>query len=297
MTDDFVKKAGFNELSTIKKGGDCEAASAIRNKKRYFIKWATNESGKKQIEREFINQKFLRKLSEEQDIGFSFLQPKLELGILIYPELKEGVTWFSKSNPEAVNFRPKVLPLKNYLNQIVIFEKVIQKIKFDNLPIFIKKDWQARRKDISKNFNNNLNYLQEKKLISINNARKINSCFFNYYDNWAYQHHDVLPWHIVKRNQNNRLILVDAGWAGWSFQYYDIAYYILQMVGYANRPHDSIKFLNTMKKEFYSDKEFSDKLKAAISYRFIKLVKELYENQSSPSQAKKVIKFVDNLKV
>lgn len=88
------------------------------------------------------------------------------------------------------------------------------------------------------------------------------------------------------------IILIDSGWAGWSFKYYDFAYFILQMIGYANRMDDALLMLKTVRREFGKDDNFENLFKAAMFYRGMRLARELDENHSRRDLAERLIEFV-----
>jgi hypothetical protein len=107
----------------------------------------------------------------------------------------------------------------------------------------------------------------------------------------AFQHHDLVPWHMARKRSDRKLILADSGWSGWSLKYYDIAYFVLQMIGYTERTDEALRFLEIAKNEFQFDAQFQKTLSTPLSYRGIRLALELY-NQGKVKNAQNVLLIV-----
>lgn len=281
--------------TTIKVTTDHFAAIASKegSKELFFIKSHLTENGKKLIKREYANQKFFLKLTQNNtNCGFNFLNPILKNDLLIYPKLSDKTTWMSQDNPENHNFSPKTAKIEDYIENFMQFERIAHSINYNSLPKEIINFNEFRQGDLLNKLNNNSTYLLKKELISQSEANLAKELLDRYPKNtWSYQHGDLVPWHIAKTREG-KYILVDLGWARWAPKYWDIAYYILQMVGYANNEEDALKMIITAQKSFKDDPNFNNLLKPIILYRMMRLARELNEQHKSPEQAKKVIKFV-----
>ena len=141
------------------------------------------------------------------------------------------------------------------------------------------------------NFNKDSRTLKEAGIINEADVQKMRKYIENGIGETAFQHHDVVPWHMARKKSDNKLILVDSGWSGWSLKYYDIVYFALQMTGYAQRPQDSLDFLDIVKDEFKDDPQFKKILSTPFSYRGVRLAAELYR-QGKTKNAQDVLSLV-----
>jgi hypothetical protein len=282
----------FKDIKLIKKTPEYMVflAREARGSENVFIKIPSLEENKQFIEREYVNQLFLHKLSKCEDCGFEFLEPRMRDEVLVYPDISKQVTWLGQTSPEKKDFQPTVEPIDKYLKQMIKLQKALLKVEYNILPDFIKQDWQSRKKGIINNLNNDAQFLYKHKLISNKERKSAEESLDEKKIKWNYQHHDIVPWHIGRVNDS--LFLVDAGWAGWSMRYFDIVYYALQMIGYAGREEDAQKMLRQAKSEFDRDSWISENLKRVAWYRGIRLARELFELRKYPSGANKVLEFI-----
>jgi len=264
-----------DDIKIIRETADLLIYSGIIKDENIFIKEAKSENGIVMNEREFNNQTFLKKMTDGRDVGFEFLTPKLEDKKLIYPDITKQSTWLAKDFlPET-----KMAPLSEYAKEMIKFMRFCLDIKFDQIPAELKKDNKKRRDNLLEKFEKDARYLLENGIIKIADIKKIEEKvkLGLYAHNQAFQHHDIVPWHMARKHHDGGLILVDAGWSGWSLKYYDIAYYILQMIGYSERKNEALDFLNIIKKDFADDPMFKETLFIPLSYRGIRLSAELVQ--------------------
>lgn len=284
----------YNIDKVIKESEDYVVAKA-RNKrgnKKVFIKFGLNHEGEKMIMREYVNQKFLfEKSKSEKNFGFIFLEPVIDGKVLVYPDIEETVEWVGKSDSFSPKSEFKIAKPAVYFDSFIKFEKVMQGIKWDELPESVRNDWSERKLKMNNHFSDNIEYALKNGFFDKTISNKLVEVFEKYFDNWSYQHHDVVPWHIGNLG-DGRLILIDSGWAGWSLKYYDFAYYALQMIGYANKPQDAAAFFNAIEEDFKKEVNFKGILMASIVYRGMKLIKELTEEHNAPNSAFSVARFM-----
>jgi len=283
----------YDIKSIIKENDDYSVLLAVRENdaERFFIKYPLSEKGRQAINREFHNQKFFNDLAAKEDCGFQFLSVTIEEGFLAFPDVSEKVIWLGELKPESLASRQNE-PIENYLDNYFKLQGVMRKVIFDDLSKPLQDDWQERKESVKKNFQKNSDYLLEKGLISGALFAEGVNLFQTYGENWAFQHHDIVPWHIG-RQDDGRLLLVDSGWAGWSLKYYDFAYTILQLIGYADRLADAKILAARAKEEYGDDLDFEPIFKAALFYRGMKLAKELQEAGDAAGR-EKVFEFVKN---
>lgn len=255
--------------------------------KRVFVKEAISENSVSIIKREFHNQNFFRTLAQSKDLGFEFLRPTLDGKKLIYPDITEIADWLAiDETPER-----QMVPLQEYLPTTTKFIRACLEVQYSDLPSELKLDAEQRKSNVQGKLEQFGKYLFEKKLLKEAAIQKLMKKVTAGASNRAFQHHDIVPWHMAKKHSDGGLILVDSGWSGCSFKYYDIAYYILQMVGYAERPEEARGFLNTMKEEFQNDPNFKESLAVPLSYRGMRLATEL-DQQGKSKNAKEVLSMV-----
>lgn len=279
-----MKLKNYIYNSTIKKTDDYSVILANRkiDSSKVFIKVPMTDAGKKMIDREYNNQKFLYDLALNNDCGFKFLPTTLNDGMIVFPDVTGQVTWLGElgGNNESI---------QSYFDEYMKLQKIMRNISFKDLPQVIKDDWVFRKGNFQKNIQINSNYLLENKLISKTFVGKAIGVMSEFSDNWAFQHHDVVPWHIG-RLTDGELLLIDTGWAGWSLKYYDFAYTALQLIGYTNRTKDPEILLANAKRLYGHEKNYDSILKAALYYRGLRLAKELHEARLDT--AKNVLEFI-----
>jgi hypothetical protein len=279
-----MKLKNYIYNSTIKKTDDYSVVLANRkiDSSKVFIKIAMTEAGKKMIDREYNNQKFLYNLAMKNDCGFKFLPTTLNDGVIEFPDITDMVTWLGElgGNNE---------PIQSYLGQYMKLQKIMRDISFKDLPQAIIDDWIFRKGNVQKNIHTNSDYLLENKLISKTFVDKAIVLMSEFGDNWAFQHHDLVPWHIG-RLIDGELLLIDTGWAGWSLKYYDFAYTALQVIGYTDRAEDAKILLSNAKRLYGHEKNYDSILKVALYYRGLRLAKELHEAKFD--SAKRVLEFI-----
>ncbi|EKE21872.1 MAG: hypothetical protein ACD_7C00099G0004 [uncultured bacterium] len=277
------------ETIIIRETFDLLTYTANIDGKDFFIKEAKSENGVAMNKREFYNQLFLKTMADGKDVGFEFLTPTLAGKRLIYPDITKYSTWLAKDfSPQT-----KMVPLKEYLQEMIKFMRFCLSMEFEQIPIELKKDTQKRVKNILDKFEKDAKYLLEHGLLEISDIKTLEEKVRSglHLRNQAFQHHDIVPWHMARKHSDNRLILIDAGWSGWSLKYYDIAYYILQMIGYSERKNEASTFLDIVKKEFLDDSTFKETLAIPLSYRGIRLGAELAQ-QGKIKNARDVISLV-----
>ncbi len=261
------------QQKTIRETTDLSIYLTTNEGEKIFVKHPKTENGIIMNTREFHNQQFLQTITAGQDVGFEFLAPTFDGATLTYPDINEVADWLATDNtPETA-----IAPLEEYFEEMIRFIKFCLTIPFENIPAEIKADAQKRIANVWKNFETDTNLLQEAKMLTEEEKTKMKQCLENGIDKQAFQHHDIVPWHMARKHSDGKIILIDSGWSGWSLKYYDIAYYVLQMIGYAQRPEDALEFLKRIKAEFQSDPQFQKTLSAPLSYRGIRLATELYK--------------------
>lgn len=249
-----------------------------------FVKEAKTENGVSMNEREFYNQTFLRSLSQEKDTGFEFLPPVLDGKKLIYPDISDAVDWLAKDEaPET-----EMAPLQVYLPVMVKFMRACLEVEFSQLPPEMRLDSEKREATVQGKLEQDAKYLLEKGLLNETDLQEIVEMVRAGLVNKAFHHHDLVPWHMARKHSDGNLILVDSGWSGWSLKYYDIAYYALQMTGYAERKEEARTFLSAIREEFKDDQNFRETLAAPLSYRGIRLAAEL-DKQGKTKNAQEVL--------
>lgn len=242
---------------------------------KVFIKAPLNQNGRQAIEREYFNQKFFCELAEKQDCGFTFLPANLADGVIEFPDISGKVEWLGKMKSELITISKKSA-VDAYLDEYLKLQEVMRQVVFSDLPEHIREDWYVRKENLPDKFRSNLDYLHEKGIISRSFVSGAIGLLDRYLDHWAFQHHDIVPWHMG-RQPDGRLLLVDAGWAGWSLKYYDFAYTALQLIGYADRRSDAELIIQKLSSIYGNEKDFEPVLKAALYYRAAKLARELHE--------------------
>lgn len=253
---------------------------------KIFVKKPKTENGVEMNTREFYNQKFLRTATEGQDVGFEFLTPIFDKKVLVYPDISEAVDWLATDNTPQT----PMANLDEYIAEMVQFIRFCLAIPYESIPSEIKLDAQKRVANVWSNFETDSTLLLEAAILSETDKIRMKNCLGDGINKQAFQHHDMVPWHMARKHSDGKIILVDSGWSGWSFKYYDIAYFVLQMIGYAERPRDALRFLEIIKKEFQSDPQFQKTLSTSLSYRGIRLATERYK-QGMVKNAQDVLSF------
>ncbi|MFB6182151.1 MAG: hypothetical protein ABEJ24_04630 [Candidatus Magasanikbacteria bacterium] len=237
----------------------------------YFLKNYKNEA---KAEREYINQKFFYNLAQEHDTGFNFLEPKNTGDKIFYPALKEDFKWLAPGS----SMEDELVELQGYLESMLEFFKFCQRrIDFEDLPEEIQHRYdQKGDQHYLDNFDKDSEYLEDQDLMSTAEKNNLRDVLVTNVDQRAFQHHDVVPWHMAKNKESGEIILVDAEWADWSLWAYDIAYYILQMVGYADQVEDAETVYKKVKQECSNKDNFDELLHCALVYRGTRLAAELH---------------------
>ncbi len=272
--------------STIKKTNDYSVVLASRkiDSSKVFIKTPMTDAGKKMIDREYNNQKFLHNLALKNDCGFKFLPTTLDDGMIVFSDITGQVVWLGELGGSNE-------PIQCYLDKYMKLQKVMRNILFKDLPQTIKDDWMFRKGNFQKNIHTNSIYLLENELISKTFVDQAIGVMSEFGSNWAFQHHDIVPWHIGRLN-DGELLLIDTGWAGWSLKYYDFAYTALQLIGYTDRTEDAKILLTNAKRLYGHEKNYDPIFKVALYYRGLRLAKELHEAKFDT--AKNVLEFITN---
>jgi hypothetical protein len=181
--------------------------------------------------------------------------------------------------------------LEEYSEEMIQFMKFCIKIPFEKIPLEIKADSHQRIHNLLNNFEKDSLILQEAEMITERDRIKMKKILEKGSQKQAFQHHDLVPWHMARKRSDRKLILADSGWSGWSLKYYDIAYFVLQMIGYTERTDEALRFLEIAKNEFQFDAQFQKTLSTPLSYRGIRLALELY-NQGKVKNAQNVLLIV-----
>jgi hypothetical protein len=268
-----------NGRSIIRETSDLLIYSTNNDGSHLFVKEAKSENGIAMNKREFHNQFFLKTITERQDAGFEFLPPAMKYSNLIYPDINKFSDWLANDHlPET-----KVAPLSQYVQEMIKFIRFCLNIEFSKIPLEIKDDAKKRSSKILNKFEKDVKFLLKNNIIKIAVVKKLEEKVRLGLDlqNQAFQHHDVVPWHMARKYSDNKLILIDSGWAGWSLKYYDVAYYVLQMIGYAEKEKEALEFLNIVKSEFADDPKFRETLAIPLSYRGIRLSAELIKQDKT----------------
>lgn len=264
---------------------DSKRFLAEKEGKEYFIK---EYQDPEQMRREYTNQKFLYQISQGRDSGFKFLEPEKKGDILYYPALGDEYRWLAS----GANFEDEAEDPQEYAGAMLQFCKFCHKIDFEDLPEAIKdRHEQKGNQHYLDNFDEDSGYLQEQNLLSsseVNNLRKV---LEKNVDERAFQHHDVVPWHMAKNEETGEIVLVDAEWSDWSLWAYDIAYYMLQMVGYVDQAEDAKKVYEKVKQEYSDRDDFERLLHCALAYRGTRLAAELHRADEKEN-LKKVIHII-----
>jgi len=203
-----IQFKNYQVSALVKETEDYSVVLAIRNedKEKCFIKTPKNESGKRAIDREYNNQKFFCELAEKRDCGFCFLPVAMDEGGLVFPDVSEQIIWLGelKSEMKVSSINE---PVENYLDSYLKLQRAMREAKFDELPQPIKDDWQMRKNNLQNNLDNNIGYLLENKLVSKSLMDEGLNLFNKYKDNWAFQHHDIVPWHIGRQMDGSLLFV------------------------------------------------------------------------------------------
>lgn len=274
----------FEPTRPIRETKDLVISTDSVEGRKFFVKQAKTEEGIIANTRELNNQKFLTTVTDGKDAGFEFLEPTFDGKNLSYIDINESADWLAHDNSPGT----QMVPLSEYSEEMVKFFKFCLQIPYDKIPEEIKIDSQKRLANVMVNLEKDSKTLMESGIITEADAQKMKKCLENGFDQQAFQHHDVVPWHMARKRSDKNLVLVDSGWSGWSLKYYDIAYYVLQMVGYAQRPDDALNFLDIVKEEFKDDLKFKEILSSPLSYRGVRLAAELHR-QGKVKNAQEVI--------
>ncbi|MFA5128091.1 MAG: hypothetical protein WC457_03780 [Patescibacteria group bacterium] len=274
----------YKNINIIKETKDLSIFIAEDNGNKFFYKKPRTKDGEIKNTREFNNQKFLLKITHEKNVGFEFLEPKFEDKTLIYPDINQFGVFLAKSEAPADNHTQ----FSTYSEEMIKFIKFCLQIPYSGIPEAIKIDSQTRKNNILNKFNTDGELLASTGLISKKEINNIENIIGNGLRKMAFQHHDLVPWHMARKTEDQKLILIDSGWSGWSLKYYDVAYYVLQMTGYARKKDDAFALLEKVKNEFRDDAELHSSLAASFGYRGIRLAAEL-ERIGKIEEAKDVI--------
>lgn len=255
---------------------------------KIFVKFPATHEIKSQLEKEFLIQNFLRAASRNSSCGFEFLEPFWQGEALCYPALDASqITWLAAGSGPENSFQP----LETYSREMIRFIRFCHTIRFEDLPREIQEDSSKRSKKFLEKFDTDAKYIAEKGILKNKETENIRKKVADYMDVRSFQHHDLVPWHMAKRKDSGTIILVDPEWGGWSLWGYDMAYYMLQIVGYSERPEDAKKFLAMVREEFHDTPQFENLLRCALSFRGVRLAGELLR-QGKEENAREVIKIV-----
>jgi hypothetical protein len=141
---------------------------------------------------------------------------------------------------------------EEYLDEILkFFQFCHNKIEFEDTPESVKERYKQKgNQHYLDKFNIDSGYLIENGLLTKSEAVELKEILQKYIDKRAFQHHDVVPWHMAKNKGTGEITLVDPQRGDWSLWAYDITYYILQMVVYSKRVEDAKKIYKKVKKIF-----------------------------------------------
>jgi len=252
----------MHEVKFIKENFGTRIFIAETEQGKVFVKEALTDEGQGMILREYNNQKFLFETSQKMNLGFVFLEPRLEGNKLILSCLDENYKWLGNiANKKTIE------PLEKYLEPMIIFLKACQKINLDDLPEAIKEDGRLRKQHAFSKISVDLDYLISVGVLEKKFKAELISPVERILDKNAFQHHDVVPWHMAKNQITRKIVLIDSGWAGISFALYDAAYFILQMIGYGEREDEAKKFISALKEDFSDSTLFDELLSGALAYR------------------------------
>ncbi|MFB6246030.1 MAG: hypothetical protein ABEI74_00345 [Candidatus Pacearchaeota archaeon] len=267
-----MSEVNFSNKKSISEGGsESERFLAEKNGERYFLKEYQDQ---RQLRREYVNQSFLCQISKEGQTGFEFLQPKKTENTLYYSELGDDFRWLA-SGPNAED---EIEGVQEYFEPMLeFFQFCHRKINFEDLPKDIQRRYEQKGdQHYLDNFDKDSKYLKNQGLINTGDRSNLRDILAKNIDQRAFQHHDVVPWHMAKNKESGEIILVDAEWADWSLWAYDIAYYILQMVGYADQVEDAETVYKKVKQEYSNKDNFDELLHCALVYRGTRLAAELH---------------------
>ena len=275
----------LNIQKTLRRQRDVQSVLASTEEEgRVIAKMSLDKEGEIKLDREYKNQMFLVELSQKEDLGFDFLKPQMKENILIYPYLN-NVQWLADDE-----FKSIAAP-EEYLDSVFRLEKKLHSLEKDDIPKEIIKDSEERNETRSKNLEKDLEYVSKNGIVVDGLPNDILSIIRSGIEDVHYQHHDVVPWHMAQ--SGDRLILIDPGWAGLSFKYYDLAYLMLQLVGYGGKKKDADMIKHKVKEEFGREDNFEVNFKASLLYRYLKLSRELYE-QGAMKSLEQLNSFVKN---
>lgn len=274
----------LEEIKIIKETEDLSIFTAKENGKSLFFKKPKTKNGIIMNTRESNNQKFLINITQGYDVGFEFLEPKLEDNAIVYPDVNQFATFLAKSE----NPKDNHALLSDYIEEMIKFIKFTLQIPYSDIPEEIKIDSQIRKENIWNKFNIDSEFVIAAGLITKNDISKIRSLIEGGLERMAFQHHDLVPWHMARKTNDQKLILIDSGWSGWSLKYYDVAYYVLQMVGYARKKDDALLFLKRIREKLKDNKELNNALAIPFGYRGVRLAAEL-KNIGKTEEAQDVI--------
>ena len=279
-----MKNKYFDVKKIISKNLRSSKFIGEKDGQEYFVKRYEDEEKTK---REYENQKFLYEISKGKNSGFSFLQPKKIDSFIYYPALSvEDNEWLADGNLPGSHFND----LDSYQEELFSFFRFCHEdIEFADIPDSMKQRYQDKGDEhYLENCDESAEYLQSKDLLSKSEIEKLRDVLEKNVDKRAFQHHDVVPWHMVKGIDSGEITLIDPEWSDWSLWAYDIAYFILQIVGYAERVDDAKNFYNKIAGEYKDKEDFDELLHCALAYRGSRLIPELHE-QGKVSTLDKVI--------
>jgi hypothetical protein len=269
------------EHHTIKETADIHIFRDLSGDIPTFVKQAKTAAGVVENTREFHNQTFLYHSAQGKDIGFDFLLPTFDGTSLIYPDISTTHQWLATDMQTTTD----VQTFESYRQELFTFLKWCLDIPYSDIPSEIRVDSDERRLLNGPRFETDVAYLLEHALITQTQAEQLHTYLEQHFDTRAFQHHDIVPWHMAKDIQTGRITLVDGGWSSWSFRYYDIAYYTLQMIGHTGNTTDAYAFWDLAKKEFSYDPHYMEIIATPLSYRSVRFAAELNrQNKLDSSQ-------------
>ncbi len=260
------------EYHTIKETANIHIFRNLSGDAPTFVKHAKTAAGIVENTREFHNQTFLYHYTQGKEVGFDFLLPTFDGTSLVYPDISTTHDWLAADIQTAADAQA----FESYRQEMFTFLKWCLDIPYSDIPTEIRDDSDERRQLNWPRFETDVTYLLEHTLITQTQAEQLHTYLKRHFDTRAFQHHDLVPWHIAKDKQTGRLTLVDSGWSGWSFRYYDIVYYTLQMVGQADNIDEAYACWDFAKKEFAHDPHYMEIISTPLSYRGVRFAAELH---------------------
>lgn len=261
---------------------------------RWFTKTAENALDRKKNAREYAAQRFFSRLalSWPRRPRFLFLRPVRSGNTLRYPNIAGSATWLGELVHNRYPSSAPRLP-QRFFSTFIELQQALATIPFAKIPSVFRREANERARNVARHLTNDGRYLRTHRLVSQDYLVLARTYLKRFGAERRFQHHDVVPWHCASlRGQG--LVLFHSGWSGWSFRYYDIAYFMLQMVGFGNRPDETLRLYRVAKRAFRDDPQFADLLLTALLYRSVRLMRELHEGKR-PADSRRVRVFMEQM--